>query len=553
MNHRNAPTSSAGCGDQLWLLVFVAVSLAVFWPSRHAGFVVDWLGWQMRYEAGGWADVPGSFGYRALQPVLQFCNYLMFRVFGTEGLPWYLLFASMHGVNGWLLYRLVRRLLQNEDIANPALAAGFLFLLSPYAAETVVWRVCLHYLLSCAFMLGALHAALDYFETAARRVLWRVQGLFVLGLFSLEWSLVVPILLGWLLMVYTLSHRRNTLRLRRRLTGLLLPPVAILGAYFALNKWLFGNWVGHYGASTHLNVDPQLLFSTMLKYFAKYAGFVRYYEHPLKVKVFGWFDKPEVVWGSAAVLGLLMIWWFWRAFSKNANPRWQWAGFGLGAFFIALLPVANLFFYYLQWSENDRYGYFAAAFFWMTMVLALSALPRRLFSFITTVLLVISGYLLFKMNRIWGESEKIYASLVQDFRWYDRDEVIILASPDNFKGVWIMRIIGQNNGFNEALTLRRRAPYQGDMWEVAQFNMETPNDGVKVEKLETDSTGLTYKTMFPQFGNWWFRNGIGASDYETTSYLFRTKEWHVETTLRERRPNRAIIYPVGGKWLEAPQ
>lgn len=157
------------------------------------------------------------------------------------------------------------------------------------------------------------------------------------------------------------------------------------------------------------------------------------------------------------------------------------------------------------------------------------------------------------MNRIWGDSEKIYASLVEDFRWYDKEEVIILGSPDNYKGVWIMRIIGQDNGFNEALSLRRRAPYQGKMWEVAQFNMETPNDGLKVEKLETDSTGLTYKTLFAQFGNWWFRNGVGAGDYETKSYLFRTKEWHVETTLRERRPNRAVIYPVGGKWYEAPQ
>lgn len=552
MSNRNTPTASAGCGDQLWLLAFVAVSLAIFWPSRNAGFVVDWLGWQMRYEAGSWLDVPKSFGYQALQPVLQFCNYLMFRVFQTEGLPWYLLFATLHGANGWLLYRLVRRLLNNDTAQSPALAAGFLFLLSPYTAEVVVWRVCLHYLLSCTFMLSALHAALEYFETDSRRVLWRVHGLFILGLFSLEWSLVVPVLLGWLLVVYTLSHWEWS-ALGRRMAGLLLPPVGILGVYFSLNKWMFGNWVGHYGASTHLNLDPQLVFSTMMKYFAKHLAFVRYYEHPLKVRVFDWFDNPRVLWMIAATLALLLLLWLGRTFAKKTGPRWHWAGFGLGAFFIALLPVANLFFYYLQWSENDRYGYFASAFLWMSVVLALSALPRWLFSLITSILILVSGYLLFKMNRIWGDSEKIYASLVEDFRWYDKEEVIILGSPDNYKGVWIMRIIGQDNGFNEALSLRRRAPYQGKMWEVAQFNMETPNDGLKVEKLETDSTGLTYKTLFAQFGNWWFRNGVGAGDYETKSYLFRTKEWHVETTLRERRPNRAVIYPVGGKWYEAPQ
>ncbi|MBX2891777.1 MAG: hypothetical protein KF734_12655 [Saprospiraceae bacterium] len=551
MPNRNT-SHTAGCGDQLWLLAFVAVALSIFWPARHAGFVVDWFGWQMRYEAGGWADVPSSFGYQALQPVLQFCNYLMFRVFGTEGLPWYLLFATVHGVNGWLLYRLVRRLLLDEASLNPALAAGFLFLLSPYAAEPVVWRVCLHYLLTLAFTLGALHAALDYLETGMGKALWRVHGFFALALFSLEWALVAPVLLGWLLATYTLSHREWAL-LGRRAVGLLLPAAALLGGYFALNKWLFGNWVGHYGASTHLNLDPRLVFSTMLKYLVKYAGFARYLEHPVKVRVFDWFDQPSVVWGAAAILVLLTAWWLWRAFARQADPRWQWAGFGFGAFFVGLLPVANLFFLYLQWSENDRYGYFAAAFFWLSAALLLSMLPRWLFSLSVTLLLLLSTYLLWKMNRIWGNSERVYAGLVQDFRWYDRDEVIILASPDNMKGIWLMRIIGQDNGFNEALGLRRREPFKGKMWEVAQFNMETPHDGVKVEKLESDTTGLTYKTSFLQFGNWWWRNGIGASDYETSSYLFRMKEWHVETTLREPRTNRAIIYPVGDKWHEAPQ
>lgn len=552
MNHTNTTSRSAGCGEQLWLLAFVAVSLAIFWPARHAGFVVDWLGWQMRYEAGSWTDIPKSFGYPALQPVLQFCNYLMFRIFGTQSLPWYLLFAALHGINAWLLYRLVLRLLRSESAANPALAAGFLFLLSPYAAEVVVWRVCLHYLLSLGFALGAMHAALDYFESREKRALWRIHVLFVIGLFSLEWSLIVPVLLGWLLLVYTLERQEWRL-LAGRAAGLFLPQAGLLVAYFSLNKWMFGNWVGHYGASTHLNVDPRLLFATMLKYLAKHAFFARYLEHPVKARIFDWFERPATLTTMALLIGGLAVWWLWRFFSKKQDPRRQWAGFGFGAFFIALLPVANLYFYYLQWSENDRYGYFAAAFLWMSAALILSVLPRWAFSIAISSLIVLSGYLLLKMNRIWGDAEKIYAGLVEDFRWYDRKEVVILASPDNYKGVWIMRIIGQDNGFNEALALRRRTPFQGKMWEVAQFNMETPNDGVKVEKSETDTTGLTYKTSFPQFGNWWFRNGIGAGDYETDSYLFRTKEWHVETTLREKRPDRVVIYPAGSKWMEAPQ
>ena len=154
------------------------------------------------------------------------------------------------------------------------------------------------------------------------------------------------------------------------------------------------------------------------------------------------------------------------------------------------------------------------------------------------------------MTVLWGQAEDIYASLVRDFRWYDRDEVIILASPDNLKGVSILRIIGQQSGFDEALALRLHHPYTGKMWEVAQFNMEKPTDGVLVER---DSSGLLLKTGFRQDGNWWWRNSIGAGDYSNERYTFTMKEWTVETLLKEKHPNTAIIYPVAGRWLEVPQ
>ncbi|MEO6040093.1 MAG: hypothetical protein ABIQ93_16890, partial [Saprospiraceae bacterium] len=100
------------------------------------------------------------------------------------------------------------------------------------------------------------------------------------------------------------------------------------------------------------------------------------------------------------------------------------------------------------------------------------------------------------------------------------------------------------------LALRLHHPYTGKMWEVAQFNLEKPTDGLKVER---DSSGLLFKAGFRQDGNWWWRNGIGAGDYTTDRYTFAVKEWQVETRLLEKRPHTAIIFPVGGRWLEVPQ
>ena len=86
------------------------------------------------------------------------------------------------------------------------------------------------------------------------------------------------------------------------------------------------------------------------------------------------------------------------------------------------------------------------------------------------------------------------------------------------------------------------------MWEVAQFNMETPDDGVKVQ---VDSSGMEYTLDFRQYGNWWFRNSVGAENYQTDRYLFRKNEWNVQTILKSpRKSGTVLIYPVGGKWLE---
>jgi len=303
--------------------------------------------------------------------------------------------------------------------------------------------------------------------------------------------------------------------------------------------------VGHYGAETHLNMDPKYIAANMLRYTVKQFAFARDWEHNLKTPFFESLADGRPFWlGTGIVLLAAAI---WLLFFRRLNLRLQWAGAAFVWFFVALLPVSNLFFYALQYSENDRYGYFANGFGWMGLLLLLSFLPKMFFRAIIVGYVAVSAWFLMNINNYWVESEKICAGLVEDFRWYDRDEVIILASPDNYLGVFMFRIIGQINGFNEALELRRGKPFKGNMWEVVQFNVVSPDYAITAEK---DSTGLLYKVGFKQDGNWWWRNGIGATDYENDRYRFKMQQWHVETQLKEKRPNTAVIYPVGNKWIE---
>jgi hypothetical protein len=539
--------------EWLWLPIFIVVALVAFWPAREAGFVTDWLGGQERYEVGTIWDAFRSFDWVAILPVLFVTNFSLYKIFGIEWLPWFLIFTGLHALNGWQLFRLVGRLLagkrgQNGDWA--AVATGFLFLLSPFNVEPIVWKACIQYPLSLFFLLTALHQALRFFENYRPRHAIFINALFLVSIYLTEWNIIWPAIFLLFVGIHTYAHG-DWWKLGRRLGWLVLPQVVLLAIWFVLNKIFLGHWVGHYGTGTHLKFDLAAIISTELKYLAKYAGFVRFYEHPVKEEVFGWFNRPTVIWGMAAALALLFV--AWLFFLKKMKPRLQWAGFGLAAFFAALLPVSNLFFYLLLWSENDRYGYYASGFFWMAVALILAGLPRWMFGMLLVALLAVSSFFMFKMTRTWSESEAVYQSLTQDFRWYDKDEIIILASPDNLRGVFLMRIIGEPCGFDEALALRRREPFKGKIWEVTQFNMTSPNDGIKVEKLDSDSTGMTYKVRFAQDGNWWWRDGIGAGELENEVFIYKPKEWHVEVTLKEKHPNHAVIYPVGGKWLEAPQ
>ena len=549
-DHRSVKFLALLASERFWLCVFLLLALAVFWPARQAGFVTDWLGGQERYETGTFRQALQSFGWVAILPVLFTLNFTLFKLFGTAWLPWFLIFTMLHAANGWQLFRLVNRLLRGGGGVNGqwvAVATGALFLLSPYAVEPIVWKGCIQYPLSLLLLLIALQKTLDFMERPRWRTALLIHGLFLTAIYLTEWNIIVPFLIIPLIVVKT-GETATWPSLRLRLTRLVGPQLAILAGWFLLNKIYLGHWVGHYGSATHLQVRPAAMFGTGLKYLAKYAGFTRYFDHGSKERVFAWFDQSIVLAVAAGLLALLFG--AYGFYFTRLSSRWRWAGWGLAAFFVALVPVSNLFFYWLQWSENDRYGYYAAGFFWMFVLLVLAGLPRRIFRLVVVALLLISLVLQIKMTMLWGQSEEIYASLVRDFRWYDREEVIILASPDNLKGVPMLRIIGQQSGFDEALALRRHQPYTGKMWEVAQFNLEKPTDGVKVAR---DSTGLLLQASFRQDGNWWWRNGIGVTDYASDRYTFQVQEWHVDIRLLDKRPHSAIIYPVSGRWLEVPQ
>lgn len=533
------------------LAMFFGVA-AIHWPAHEAGFVTDFLGWEKQYrEQSFWAFL-STFGHPVHQQLPQFFNILLYRAFGTWGLPWYLVFSLVHAANGFLLYRFLLKIAGLWEIKTgqwAAMAGALFFLFSPYITDATVWRVCLHYLMSGTFTLGALILTTDYLEQGNKQRLWMAHGLLLLNFFTLELALAIPLLthalcIGWWLTRPAAQNR--AVALPQFIRNMTLPQLGILAFFFGFNKLSFGNWVGHYGEATHLKFDALKMLAQPMKYAAKYFSFGRHFEHADKGRMFGFIESEKgllVCYGLLAVALLITLW-----YKRNQHPRLS-LGFLLFCLgLLATFPVSNLHFEWVLFNELDRYGYIASLFFLSALAVWFSAIPGQWKNLPAAIFLLISVFFLGKIMFWWQDMDQCYKKLLRDFRWYDKREIYVLATADNFQGIWMMRTYLDKPALHYALELQQNKPLDIHFHEVAQYNMNSLQDGLTVSVPDT-ATGVI-RVEFDQWGNWWWRHGLGANDYQTDDYkaVFKGK-WY-ELTLKGDHKDAAFICQSGDLWKE---
>ncbi len=524
-------------------LLFLLVVHLLYHPTWNAGFVTDFTGLQSRLEGSSAQGILNSFGFPANQQFLNAILFLFYEAFGIRPLPWYLLFTGLHAGNGLLVFGFGRALFRQFDLSqagNIAFIGALFFLLSPYQSEVVTWRVCLNFLLSTALISGALWLTLRWWNGGNWKQLWAIHGLFILGLFTFELAMALPFMSLALLLLLPSREKAG-----QGLKKLFAVQAALLGGYLLLNRWTIGGWVGHYGAEVHLRFELGDILSNYLLYGAKLLAFTRYFPHPIKEGLAAWLKTPELLYPLSIVLGgalILALAWFrrWRG-------RWQASLLLILLFILALAPAINLYFNYLLHIENDRYGYLASVFFFLALSGTLAALPRPVYYPLAVGFIVISSLLLWRTNQYWATSTKIYYSLLEGFNWYGAPMVYLLNLPDNYQGAVLFRdYSGQGQSFPDALKYIKRQPYEGKLFEVAQYNMAKPENGVSVQR---DTTGQI-KVEFLQWGTWWWRNGIGmGGGYETEAYSVTSHGKFYLLDFKEQLAEEAVfLYQIGGEW-----
>ena len=270
------------------LAVFFVVVHLFYCTTWQAGFVTDFTGLLERLDGAPFRDFLKCFGFPALHQVTNFFLFIFYKLFGIHPLPWYLVYTSLHVANGWLGYLLAKKVfawgmpkpshdpsglgkigLFFSNISIPAFIVALLFLLSPYNAEAVIWKVCFNFLFCTCMMLSSLLFLVKYLEGWNRKKMVYSILFFTVALFTFELALALP----FMALAFFFFWRNNVSRVnpsRRRPTLWAIAPYFILSAaYFVLNKILLGGWVGHYGEGVHLNVDLQNIASNLVKYFSK--------------------------------------------------------------------------------------------------------------------------------------------------------------------------------------------------------------------------------------------------------------------------------------------
>ncbi len=525
--------------------LFFILGFIFYHPTIDAKFTSDFYSWIGTYDEMGKSGLIKGFGDPGFHPVYHTSTYLLYRLFDLNSYLWHFVFVFLHCLNAWLIYRVFNsffRLIKLDKLASVPFWAALFYLLSPYQTEAVVWGATIHYLLCLCFMLLSFYSLVNWF--AAKNQTFVFAGLsvlfFALALCSLEMALVFPFaLIVFIILVFSKSFPWD--KISRSLVSISLPQLIVIFLYFLNNKMLYGKWVGHYGASTHLNFDINVLAETFGKYLLKFLFFPRYILDAneigfLKIFYHKYFFLVLMIIGLGLTISAFVF------ALKKKNITFNFIVASLITYVFLLFPVINLTTAFSYGIHSDRYGYFASVFFYLILVSVVTIVFRKMKFFPLIAILLFMASLLFKTNLDWKETGKLSWSLIETYDWMDVENVYVLNLPDNYKGAYLYR-----NGFREALEKKYDKPIAGKIYKANWYNMVSPNQCPKVERVGNNKITST----FIESGSWWWYYGAGASSYDKEKYKAQFNGASFELILKDYdSSNSVVIYACDGKWLE---
>ncbi len=336
-------------------LVIFAVTVWLFWPSVHGGFLTDldddeYLRQAVRCNGLTWNAVEWAFTCtdRYYQPLARLSHVLDYQIWGKNAAGHHATSVVVHALNAALVFGFLWTLLGAASLTAGerlalALGVAVVFAIHPLQAESVAWMSGRTQLLCTTFGIGCLWA----YVAGARR--WTVWGLFVVALLCKPMAISFPFVI--LAMDYYPLRRHEQLgwgRLLREQAAFVAFAVAagLASLHIATGVGGMMDPVGAVPWSQHV----LLMFRSLAFYPFKLvwpAELSPWYPLRLGLSLDQWPVLLSAL--SVGIVTALAVWYRRRLPALAA---------GWGAYVVLVLPVSGLM-QTTSWAVANRYAYAA--------------------------------------------------------------------------------------------------------------------------------------------------------------------------------------------------
>ena len=469
------------------------------------------------WQTKGLRGFLSSFGFDSFYHGHYAFIGLLYLLFGTNPLGWFIVFTGLHAINTTLICKVFAKLysaLGNaENNTWIGLFGAILFLCSSYQSENIVWAATSHYAVALLVLLLSLSYLLDEMQGQSASISLLVfHGLFAWALLTLEISFLFP-LIYFIIYLVLLIARNQSMKIGHYLTRILLPQVILIGFYFIFYKWRFGIWVPHDRAPLEAVVSWPQMFTTLTQHLVKLFGFVHYLDFPKR----DWIYNACTHWKKVAlVVGvlwvLLSIWMYRKGFQKLVTT---WLLLLLSLLMFA--PFLRLYFMYIARIENDRYSYFASVILFQLLVFVLFQTSRWLRFVVIGIYICLFCWFGYQNIMARANSAAVHQQFLNKFPDQISHNLYLLNVPVSCQDAYLFRSRGR-------IPIAYRAyfgkPLECEPYQVAFYNAQGIDDSFEVKKINDSALHVQLKTN----GSWWMNEGLGATPYSTPQYEFKPDE-----------------------------
>lgn len=344
------------------------------------------------------------------RPLREMTYLLDYRLFGLNPPGWHVQNIFWHGLGGWLLFLLLRRLHASLLVAA---GAALLFLVHPLQVEVVANIANRKDSLALCFALTSLLAWLRARLGETKSWPWFLAsaGAFSFALMAKEHAVIVPlIILSWEILLVPADRRWSWLdwRVLAGMLGVGIGSFCLWFLFFGGATW-FAGMIPYRLAS--LNIDSSSLRDYFLAVFAGWGELFRRVVFPLDL-------APEYVyslpahWLEFRVLAPVLLAAGLVAVLVALHRQTPLMAFAIVWLLLFCLPVSNLL--PLAYFVADRYMYTPLVGVALAMALLLERLPdiRGRWVVLVVIVSLLSG-LTWQQNRIWGSARALWSHALE--------------------------------------------------------------------------------------------------------------------------------------------